>query len=187
MKSANLLTMLYRIYSNTHTHTHTLFLCIIILWPLITWSCTAGDIGVAPLWWPAVILLFQSMYNFPPHRHCWQGGVLSTLPAPQLMIPPWPSSKQRRFLHNPLTARKQKRNYKHRLNLTKDLSAPLLVFLHFQIVLGHAFLHHLAINYNSKSLAASQFTHTILHCWWERHHGVRSKTVQQFLDVIFLC
>lgn len=36
--------------------------------------------------------------------------VLSTLPAPQLMMPPWPSSKQRRFLHNPLTARKQKRN-----------------------------------------------------------------------------
>lgn len=95
----------------TYTHIHTV---ITILWPLITWSCTAGDICAVPLSWPAVILSFQNVYNFPAHRHCWQGGALSTLPAPQLMMPPWPSSKQRRFLHSPLTARKQKRNYKHK-------------------------------------------------------------------------
>lgn len=150
MKSANLLIMLYRVYSNTHTHT--LFLCIIILWPLITWSCTAGDIGVVPLWWPAVILSFQSVFNFPAHRHCWQGGVLSTLPAPQLMMPPWPSSKQQAVSTQSTNCQKAKEKLQtHKLNLTKDRFAPLLMFLHFLIVLGYAFLP-------SKSLAASQFT-----------------------------
>lgn len=157
----------------TYTHIHTV---ITILWPLITWSCTAGDICAVPLSWPAVILSFQNVYNFPAHRHCWQGGALSTLPAPQLMMPPWPSSKQRRFLHSPLTARKQKKLQTQRLNFTKDL------FLHFLIMLGHAFLHH------HSSIPVYIL---LLHSWCiyftddgKVHYEVCSKTVQQFLDTM---